>query len=263
MLRLRVPSGSSIHVIALDNGEFGVSVKAIDTPETPKMIEPTTTLRIADHQTIHQLDPGPGSLPGLSLAGALEQWGDFRRHNDGHQADTIKRSKDHVRIAFEECGWRAIDEISAGGYREYTDSLMYQRRSPRTRKNHKGSLSQFCKWLVKEGHLESDPLADFRIKERASSVGKGSRAMTFEETRDVIRYAMWVPLPHASLERAALVLLPVPVLHRAPARRVLRAAPDRPEEAARVCDVGLCGHEARDDHGPRISCRNRARPRRW
>ena len=110
---------------------------------------------------------------------------------DGMYAYNAERRLGKLRDA---CGWATLDSITADAFCQWRDTVGETsvhapgvRIGPRTKNQYLDAVRAFCRWAVKRGRMESNPVATVGRVDETADVRRARRALSEQELVGLLR----------------------------------------------------------------------------
>ncbi len=125
---------------------------------------------------------------------------------DGKALKYVKCLKKHLSTIFKECGWRIIRDINRSAFESWRSRQTYH---PKTLNEYTFSLSAFVNWLLAEGFISSNPIANLSKVPTKGAESRERRAFTLDEINRLQqvagnRRAVYITAAYTGLRRGEL-----------------------------------------------------------
>jgi integrase len=153
------------------DGEKRYSIAWIDEHGKRRSKRSSADRQVANRELVQLEDRATRLRLGMPVEGGGQSPVAFAEAHAGFVAELrrLGRSASHLWHAerdlgamAQSCGWRALRDITAAGFREHLDALAADQYAPRTLNHKLDTACRFCRWCVDQGWLATNPLAKLR-----------------------------------------------------------------------------------------------------
>lgn len=149
----------------------------------------------------------------ISLSSALGAWAEERIATEGTKAANARKQAKRLRTFFDQHGWTEIDQLDRAGlvaaYSAMTNC------TAKTRSTLMSTVSSFCAYLVRAGHLNASPMATIarparQRGQRGPTARRGVRPLTNAEAQALLDAALTdeaKPRPRCKAHRSTRLAL--------------------------------------------------------